>query len=58
MDAQFLKSKLTDKNIIQIINSLGGEIREDNEEYIDEIREGRIVCEGIDVESIKKMILG
>jgi hypothetical protein len=34
MDAQFLKSKLTDKNIIQIINSLGGEIREDNEEYM------------------------
>lgn len=30
----------------------------ENEEYIDEIREGRIVCEGIDVESIKKMILG
>ena len=29
----------------------------ENEEYIDEIREGRIVCEGIDVESIKKMIL-
>jgi hypothetical protein len=28
----------------------------ENEEYIDEIREGRIVCEGIDVESIKKMI--
>ncbi|MBO7225713.1 MAG: hypothetical protein J6V35_07365 [Bacteroidales bacterium] len=30
----------------------------ENEEYIDEIREGRIICEGIDVESIKKMILG
>ena len=29
----------------------------ENEEYIDEIREGRIVCEGIDVEIIKKMIL-
>ena len=30
----------------------------ENEEYIDEIREGRIVCEGIDIERIKKMILG
>lgn len=30
----------------------------ENEEYIDEIREGRIICEGIDIERIKKMILG
>lgn len=34
MDAQYLKSKLTDKSIIQIINKLGGELREDNEEYM------------------------
>lgn len=29
----------------------------ENEDYLDEIREGRIICEGIDVEEIKKMIL-
>ena len=34
MNAQILKSKLTDKNIIQIINSLGGELKEENEEYM------------------------
>ncbi len=27
----------------------------ENEEYLDEIREGKIICEGIDVEEIKKM---
>ena len=34
MDAQVLKSKLTDKNIVEIINKLGGELREDNTEYM------------------------
>jgi hypothetical protein len=34
MDAQQLKAKLTDKNIIQVINNLGGELREDNDEYM------------------------
>lgn len=29
----------------------------ENEEYLDEIREGRIICEGIDVYEIKKMLL-
>ena len=28
----------------------------ENDEYIEEIREGRIICEGIDVEEIKTMI--
>lgn len=28
----------------------------ENEEYLNDIREGRIVCEGINVEEIKKMI--
>lgn len=28
----------------------------ENEEYLDEIREGKIICEGIDVEKIKNMI--
>ena len=28
----------------------------ENEEYLDEIREGKIICEGIDVEEIKNMI--
>ena len=27
----------------------------EHEEYLDEIREGKIICEGIDVEEIKKM---
>ena len=26
----------------------------ENEEYLDEIREGRIICEGIDVDEIRK----
>ena len=34
MDAQVLKSKLTDKNVVEIINKLGGELREDNTEYM------------------------
>ena len=29
----------------------------ENEEYLDEIREGRIICEGINVEEIKNMLL-
>lgn len=28
----------------------------ENEDYLDEIREGKIVCEGIDVEEIKTLI--
>ena len=34
MDAQVLKSKLTDRNIVDIINRLGGELKEDNTEYM------------------------
>ena len=30
----------------------------ENEEYLDEIREGKIICEGIDVDEIKKTIYG
>ena len=30
----------------------------ENEEYLDEIREGNIICEGIDVDEIKNTILG
>ena len=30
----------------------------ENEDYLDEIREGKIICEGIDVEEIKNTILG
>lgn len=29
----------------------------ENEEYLDEIREGKIICEGINVEDIKNMLL-
>ncbi|MBQ9313119.1 MAG: hypothetical protein IJ213_08770 [Bacteroidales bacterium] len=28
----------------------------ENEDYLDEIREGKIICEGIDVEEIKNML--
>lgn len=34
MDAQQLKAKLTDKNIIQIVNALGGTLKEDNNDYM------------------------
>lgn len=30
----------------------------ENEEYLDAIREGRVICDGIDVEEIKKAIWG
>lgn len=30
----------------------------ENEDYLNEIREGRIICEGIDVEEIKNMLFG
>ena len=30
----------------------------ENEDYLDEIRNGSIICEGINVEEIKKMLLG
>jgi len=30
----------------------------ENEDYLDEIREGKIICEGIDVEEIKNMLFG
>lgn len=29
----------------------------ENEEYLNDIREGRIVCEGINIEDIKNMLL-
>lgn len=34
MNAQLLKSKLTDKNIIEIIHNLGGELKEECEDYM------------------------
>ena len=30
----------------------------ENEEYLDEIREGKLICEGINVEEIKNMLFG
>ena len=30
----------------------------ENEEYLEEIRRGTIICEGIDVEEIKNMLFG
>lgn len=30
----------------------------ENEDYLNEIREGKIICEGIDVEEIKNMFFG
>ncbi len=30
----------------------------ENKDYLDEIREGKIICEGINVEEIKKIVLG
>lgn len=30
----------------------------ENEDYLDEIREGKIICEGIDVDEIKNMLFG
>lgn len=30
----------------------------ENEEYLNEIREGRIICEGIDIDEIKNMLFG
>ena len=30
----------------------------ENEDYLNEIREGKIICEGIDVEEIKNMLFG
>lgn len=30
----------------------------ENEDYLDEIREGKIICEGINVEEIKNMLFG
>ena len=34
MNAQILKSKLNDVNIVKIINKLGGELKEENNEYM------------------------
>lgn len=34
MDSQYIKSKLNDKNIVKIINKLGGELKVDAEEYM------------------------
>lgn len=30
----------------------------ENEDYLDDIREGKIICEGIDVKKIKNIVLG
>jgi hypothetical protein len=34
MDAQFIKSKLNDKNIVKIINKLGGELSSETDDYM------------------------
>ena len=44
-----IKEKLKEQGVTRFLY--------ENKDYLNEIREGRIICEGIDVEEIKKMIL-
>lgn len=56
---EFIESLSINEEIVDRLKEQGvTKYLYENQEYIDEIREGRIICEGIDIDEIKKMIWG
>lgn len=56
---EFIESLSINEEIVERLKAQGvTKYLYENEEYLDAIREGRVVCEGIDVEEIKKAIWG
>lgn len=54
-----VKKGVFNQKIANILESQGvTKYLYENEEYLDAIRNGEVICEGIDIASIKKMIYG
>ena len=56
---EFIESMSINEVIVEKLKEQGvTHFLYENEDYLNEIREGKIICEGIDVDDIKKMIWG
>ena len=56
---EFIESLSINEEIIERLKEQGvSKYLYENEEYLEEIRRGTIICEGIDIDEIKKMIWG
>ncbi len=56
---EFIESMSINEVIVEKLKEQGvSHYLYENEEYLDEIRNGSIVCEGINIDDIKKMIWG
>ena len=56
---EFIESLSINEEIIERLKEQGvSKYLYENEEYLEEIRHGTIICEGIDIDEIKKMIWG
>ena len=55
--AEFIESLSINEEIIERLKEQGvSKYLYENEEYLEEIRRGTIICEGINIDEIKKMI--
>ncbi|MGN0007251.1 MAG: hypothetical protein ACI35T_04070 [Alistipes sp.] len=56
---EFIESLSINEEIVERLKAQGvSKYLYENEEYLDEIRRGTIICEGIDIEEIKKNYMG
>lgn len=56
---EFIESLSINEEIIERLKEQGvSKYLYENEEYLEEIRRGTIICEGINIDEIKKMIWG
>ena len=56
---EFIESLSIDEEIIERLKEQGvSKYLYENEEYLEEIRRGTIICEGINIDEIKKMLFG
>ena len=56
---EFIESLSINEEIIERLKEQGvSKYLYENEEYLEEIRRGTIICEGININEIKKMIWG
>ncbi|MGM9833680.1 MAG: hypothetical protein ACI31A_08360 [Candidatus Limisoma sp.] len=56
---EYIESLSINEEIVEQLKEQGvTKFLYENEEYIEDIREGRIICEGINVDKIKKSIWG
>ena len=56
---EFIESLSINEEIIERLKEQGvSKYLYENEEYLEEIRRGTIICEGIDIDEIKNMLFG